>query len=558
MRGGTVFGGLGLLIVALGCSGLGSDLTGASLTIPNVILASNGISADLERGPAPRNIPARTRQGQYVVQLKEGVGARSRVEGGRVASDSAGFNDLASKAGFRNARRVHGEAGSARNPSGKHQDTLHVESDMSLGDLQQLAKDNADIEFIEPVIEYDAFAGGLNDEFYAFQWNMEKLQLPVVLQKQTGKGIVVAVLDSGVSPGPDGLGNLLRGYDFVDDDTDASDTDNDKMDSGSHGTHVAGTINQATNNGMGVAGLAPGVSILPVRVMGWMPELGTISSDNETIAAGITWAVDNGADVINMSLGGYLESAVIASALDYAYKRNVVVVAATGNSGYTNQIAFPASHPTVIAVGAVGPDGREPAYSNTGPGIAIVAPGGDLAVDVDGDGYGDGIVQETIAGGQYGYAFFQGTSMASPHVAAAAALLLANGLRTPDEVREALTATATNMGKPYGALDVLAALDYAPTGGRVGRGGKGADRSGAARGEGGRPGEGRPEGREGAGDRAGVEERAGGEARPGAGERGGAGERPGGTVERPEGGSGGGGGARPGGGERPAGRSPAR
>ena len=178
--------------------------------------------------------------------------------------------------------------------------------------------------------------------------------------------------------------------------------------------------------------------------------------------------------------------------------------------------------------------------------------------DVDGDGYGDGIVQETIAGGQYGYAFFQGTSMASPHVAAAAALLLANGLRTPDEVREALTATATNMGKPYGALDVLAALDYAPTGGRVGRGGKGADRSGAARGEGGRPGEGRPEGREGAGDRAGVEERAGGEARPGAGERGGAGERPGGTVERPEGGAGGGGGARPGGGERPAGRSPAR
>jgi len=346
---------------------------------------------------------------------------------------------------------------------------------------------NDDVAWIEPIMEYDPF-GSVNDPYYTYQWNLDVLAIPKVHDKSRGEGIVVAVVDSGVTPGPDGLNKVLRGYDFFDDDNDPSDTDQDKATSGSHGTHVAGTVAQATNNGEGVAGVAPGASILPVRVMGYMAEVGAISSTNEIIAAGITWAVDNGADVINLSLGSYTESQVIGDSLDYAYKNNVVVVAASGNSGYTDVIAFPASHKTVISVGSVGPDNRtEPAYSNTGKLLDIVAPGGDLTVDMDNDGYEDGIVQETIVAGTHGYAFFQGTSMASPHVAAAAALLRANGLRTVDEVREALVQTADNIGKTYGALNILKALDYAPRGSRSAKGGKGG-KAGEAVGRGGKSG----------------------------------------------------------------------
>ena len=486
-----VTGGLVTLIAVLGCSGLGSTsgTSASSGSIPNVSFVDNGISKSMQRGAAPKTASARVRKGQYVMKLKEGVGRQSRVNGGRFESDRPGLGDRANKAGLRNARRVHGEAGSARNKQGRHQDTFRVDSDMEINALRS-AMGNDDVAWIEPVIEYDPF--NINDPYYDYQWNLEALQIPNVHARSTGQGMVVAVIDSGVTPGPDGLSKVLQGYDFFDDDSDPSDTDEDKTTSGSHGTHVAGTVAQATGNGEGVAGVAPGASILPVRVMGYMSEVGAISSTNEIIAAGITWSVDNGADVINLSLGSYTESQVIADSLDYAYRNNVVVVAASGNSGYTDTIAFPASHSTVISVGAVGANNTEPSYSNTSNQLDLVAPGGDLTVDVDGDGYEDGIVQETVLGGEHGYAFFQGTSMASPHVAAAAAILRANGLRTVDEVREALTMAVDDIGKRYGALNILKALDYTPTGrGRaskgsksrgdnVGRGGKSGARGGDA------------------------------------------------------------------------------
>jgi len=190
-----------------------------------------------------------------------------------------------------------------------------------------------------------------------------------------------------------------------------------------------------------------------------------------------------------MSLGSYTESLAISDALDYAYKKGVVVVAASGNSGYDNMISFPASHPTVIAVGAVGSKNSLAPYSNSNGDVDLAAPGGDMTVDADGDGYEDGILQETHLGGEYGYAFFQGTSMASPHVAGAAALLIANGAKSPDQVRAALTSTAKKIsGQRYGSLDILSALEYKGDGRAASKDGKTKSGDESARGKGGKSG----------------------------------------------------------------------
>ena len=293
------------------------------------------------------------------------------------------------------------------------------------------------------------------DPYVRYQWGLDAVG---AIEAQdagvTGAGVVVAVVDSGVAAGgPDGITTLLDGYDFVDDDADADDPNG-------HGTHVAGTIAQATGNGVGVAGVAPGAAILPVRVMG---ADGTgYTSD---IAAGILYAVDHGADVINLSLGSSSPSATEEVALLSAEAAGVLVVASSGNDGLDEGVGYPAAYEQVIAVGAADFAGARTAYSNAGATLELVAPGGDLDADLSGDGYGDGILQETRIDGTWGYYFYQGTSMAAPHVAGAAALLIAAGA-SAEEARALLQSTAIDQGAAgwdadhgYGLIDVVAALE---------------------------------------------------------------------------------------------------
>ena len=306
-----------------------------------------------------------------------------------------------------------------------------------------------------------------DDPYYKHQWHLDQIQMPLAWARTKGRGVTVAVIDTGVAyrdhgrfkRAPDlARTRFVDGWDFV-----AGDASPD--DEHGHGTHVAGTIAQSTNNALGVAGVAPEAAIMPLRVLdrngsgGW-----------GAIAASIRWAADHGADVINMSLGGGSPSQTVRRAIDYAHAKGVVVVAAAGNAGRP-RVEYPAAHQYVIAVGAVRFDETLAFYSSHGRGLDLVAPGGDLRVDQNGDGLPDGVLQNTMVRGdpsRYDYIAFQGTSMAAPHVAGAAALLRASGVRDPDAVERILEGSAKDLHnrRRYGAglLQADAALSMASGG----------------------------------------------------------------------------------------------
>ncbi|MGA9378844.1 MAG: S8 family peptidase, partial [Phormidium sp.] len=262
-------------------------------------------------------------------------------------------------------------------------------------------------ETIEPNYQYKAFEAP-NDPDYVKQWNLRSINVESAWEETKGAGMTVAVIDTGVTQVPDlEQTKFVKGYDFVNDKIEAYD------DNG-HGTHVAGTIAQSTNNNYGVAGVAYEASIMPLKVLSAYGG-GTVAD----IAEAIRFAADNGADVINLSLGGGGESQVLKEAVDYAYNKGVVVVAAAGNEN-RNSASYPARYPHAISVAATGPSGEKAPYSNFGAGVDISAPGGSK----DGP-----ILQETIdpETGSAMFAGLQGTSMASPHVAAVAAMVKASG-----------------------------------------------------------------------------------------------------------------------------------
>ncbi|GLQ30027.1 S8 family serine peptidase [Litoribrevibacter albus] len=304
-----------------------------------------------------------------------------------------------------------------------------------------------------------------NDPYRSYQWHFNSINLSAAHDTTTGTGAVVAVLDTGFnSGGADSVSCLTAGTDIVNNDNDPTDGDG-------HGTHVSGTIAQASDNGVGVAGIAYNSCLMAVKVLS-----DSGSGSFVDIAEGIRWATDHGANVINMSLGisaqyQITNDPVTDAALDYAYINGVTVVAAAGNDGFRKMVSYPAVYPTVIAVGATDYRDQKVRYSNFGTGLDVMAPGGDTSADRNRDGYVDGVLQETFdSNGVFGYWFYQGTSMASPHVAGVAALLVASGVATtPDDVRAALTSTAKDLGEAgyddqygHGLIQADAALTWVP------------------------------------------------------------------------------------------------
>lgn len=305
-----------------------------------------------------------------------------------------------------------------------------------------------------------------NDPLFKHQWQLQMLQVPRAWSVSRGRGVTVAVLDTGVAyedrgpyrRAPDLAGTrFVPGYDFV--DGDAHPNDEPTRLPHSHGTHIAGVIAQTTGNGIGAAGIAPEAAIMPVRVL--RPHA---SGSARTIAHGLRFAADHGADVANVSIAGALSRPVLAKAIRYAASKGVTIVAATGNDGQSS-VSFPAAYPEVIAVGALSRNMRLAYYSNYGRALDLVAPAGDDTPGSPGGKPDHGVVQQTLSEGRstFCYCFMASTSAAAAEVSGVAALLIASGrAKGRRAVRKALLTSARDLGRRgrderYGAGLVQAA-----------------------------------------------------------------------------------------------------
>ena len=304
-----------------------------------------------------------------------------------------------------------------------------------------------DTEYIEANYIYRASAVP-DDPQYNKQWNFRAINVEQAWDETKGAGVTVAVIDTGVSKVPDlKLTKFVDGYDFVNNKEDASD------DNG-HGTHVAGTIAQSTNNGYGVAGIAYEANIMPLKVLS-----GSGGGEIADIAEAIKFAADNDADIINMSLGGGGDSNMMKEAIAYARSKGVTIVAAAGNEG-RNAASYPARYPDVISVAATDAAGDKASYSNFGAGVDLAAPGG------SGNSETGRIIQNTVnpATGETVFVGFQGTSMAAPHVSGVAALIRSTGVDSPEEILDILKQSSRQVSEDHlnhfgaGHLDANAAV----------------------------------------------------------------------------------------------------
>lgn len=265
---------------------------------------------------------------------------------------------------------------------------------------------------------WDAPVRALAD-FESLSWNTEMLNLGSLPVSLDTSSVKVAVLDTGVSAHED-LTSLLPGFDFVQGDTDPTDLSG-------HGTHVAGVVSAARNQN-GVLGVSPGVGVIPIRVLDANGS-GLISN----VVAGISLALERNARVINLSLGSTTDVPALKNAVDYAASKGVLVVAAAGNSGFSAQVSYPAAYQSVLAVASVTQSKSVSSFSSRGTYVDIAAPGSSVLST-----YNDG-----------SYRLMSGTSMASPHIAGAAALLFAaHPTASVQQVVQSLCLSAEDIDTP--------------------------------------------------------------------------------------------------------------
>lgn len=315
-----------------------------------------------------------------------------------------------------------------------------------------------------------------NDPSFAAQWGLAKINCPAAWDRTTGNpSVVVAVIDTGVDLDHPELAPLLvPGNDLVDlgsnptappgfrFEGDFQGRDTNPQDEVGHGTHVAGTIACLSNNATGVAGVTWQCHIMPVRVLARIVNIANPSDVRGTgsaadIAAGIRWAVDNGARVLNLSLGGSVDTTVEREAIAYAIAHGAVVVAAMGNGGAAASPSFPGAYPDVVAVGAIDQADHRASFSQVGPHIDVVGPGVGVLSTVWNNGF----------------TTMSGTSMATPHVAGVAALVLScnsglTGAQVADILRQTARPLRDNPADPvpndnygFGCVDAKAAVNRA-------------------------------------------------------------------------------------------------
>ena len=302
-------------------------------------------------------------------------------------------------------------------------------------------KQDPDVVFAEPNYLGLALDTIPNDPDWGKQYNLVAIRAPQGWDLSTGSSAVtIAIVDSGVDLShPDLAGKLVAGYDFVDNDTVPQDQYG-------HGTHVAGIAAASSNNNRGIAGVSWGAKIMPVRVLNAFGG-GTFSA----VANGIIWATDHGAQVINLSLGGDVGSPALKAAVDYALAKNMIVVAAAGNTG-TTPLIYPAQYTGVIAVGATDSTNTRASFSDYGNELDLVAPGKSI--------------YSLFPGNNYGYD--TGTSMSAPHVAGLAAILLSIPGNPASAVEGQMESTALDLGSAgwdqfygYGLIQMDAAIALA-------------------------------------------------------------------------------------------------
>ena len=299
--------------------------------------------------------------------------------------------------------------------------------------LQGLSR-NPKVLLIEPDVTVYAI-GELEDS-----WGVQQIGAAPAVHNSgnTGANVKVAVIDSGIDYNHRDLkDNYVRGYDFV-------NKDNDPMDDNGHGTHVAGTI-AAAWDGSGVVGVAPDAKIYALKVLN-----ASGSGYFSDIIAALQWCVDNGIQVTNNSYGSSGDpGATTKAAFDNAYAKGIIHIAAAGNNGTVpgkgDNVGYPARYASVVAVAATDRSNNRASFSSTGPDVELAAPGVGI--------------KSTVPGG--GYASYSGTSMASPHVAGAAALVIKSGITAPDSIRAILQSNALDLGKSghdplygFGLVDV--------------------------------------------------------------------------------------------------------
>ena len=303
-----------------------------------------------------------------------------------------------------------------------------------------------------------ASASAPNDPGWSQQWNLSTIRADRAWARSKGLGVVVAIVDTGVDLNhPDLAGRLVSGYDFVDGGT--------PMDANGHGTFMAGIVAAATGNGEGVASIAPSAKVMPVRVLN---DKGV--GDASVVADGIRWAVQQGADVINLSLaetsgggftpGDFFSSSDIDSAIRYAANAGRFVSVAAGNhfdTGGTPYTAYDSRVAQALVVGASTSTDKRAAYSNYGAGLDVLAPGGGSSSSSDACQTNAPVISTWWNAGTSQYGKGCGTSMSTAHVSGIAALLMARGYSAAGAANQ-IVATAKSISGGYKRVDAYAAV----------------------------------------------------------------------------------------------------
>jgi len=436
--------------------------------------------------------------GEAIVKFKPNTGIQAFKASNQLTSLSHGETDRATLASFEiidNSIQSLSSQGGQQNFE-QELALYNPEGYQKFNTLQQIKQLNlrSDVIYAEPNYIYHPLKVP-NDEFYNFQWHYPLINLPQAWDITTGQGsendVIVAVVDTGIFLNhPEFSGQLVTGYDFISDTTNAADgdgIDNNPDDPGDgaqintsswHGTHVAGTVAAKSDNNTGVAGIAWQAKIMPLRVLGTLGGSGYDIEQAIRFAAGLT--NDSGtvpaqkADIINLSLGGTGFSQSSQDTYSAARNAGVIVIAAAGNNN-SSQLFYPASYDGVVSVSATDLSNNRAPYSNFGVRVDVAAPGGDTGVDLNNDSYVDGVlstlVDDSSGTRQPIYVFYQGTSMASPHMAGVTALMRSvHPDLSPDDLDNLLSSGAitSDLGEPgrddvygHGLIDALKAVQQA-------------------------------------------------------------------------------------------------